>query len=293
MDASVDGRTSSTDGLGAPGTEIGRSAFVSVASPNRTVLEVRQVVKRFGGLVAVDHVDLTVERGAIVSIIGPNGSGKTTLFNVITGVYHCDSGQVMLDGKDISRLPPYAIALCGLARTFQTIRLFNNLSVLDNVLVGAHGALQTSLAAALFRPPSVRRRESTARDKAREVLSIFGERLLPRLDQPAFSLSYANRRRLEIARALASDPKILLLDEPTAGMNPAETAELVEQIHHIRSREHTIVMIEHKLNVVNRISDRVVVLDHGAKLIEGTAEQIGNDERVIEAYLGQSTAAEI
>ncbi|MBV9355529.1 MAG: ABC transporter ATP-binding protein [Chloroflexi bacterium] len=272
---------------------MGLSAAVSGAGSDSTVLDVRQVVKRFGGLVAVDHVDLSVERGAIVSIIGPNGSGKTTLFNVITGVYHCDAGQVVLDGEDISRLPPYAIALCGLARTFQTIRLFNNLSVLDNVLVGAHGAMKTSLAAALFRPPSLRRRELKAREKALEVLSIFGERLLPRLDQPAFSLSYANRRRLEIARALASDPKVLLLDEPTAGMNPAETAELVEQIHHIRSREHTILMIEHKLNVVNRISDRVVVLDHGAKLMEGTAEQIGNDERVIEAYLGQSTAAEI
>jgi len=293
VDTGIDNRASSTDSLGARATRIGLSAAVSGAGSDSTVLDVRQVVKRFGGLVAVDHVDLSVERGAIVSIIGPNGSGKTTLFNVITGVYHCDAGQVVLDGQDISRLPPYAIALCGLARTFQTIRLFNNLSVLDNVLVGAHGAMKTSLAAALFRPPSLRRRELKAREKALEVLSIFGERLLPRLDQPAFSLSYANRRRLEIARALASDPKVLLLDEPTAGMNPAETAELVEQIHHIRSREHTILMIEHKLNVVNRISDRVVVLDHGAKLMEGTAEQIGNDERVIEAYLGQSTAAEI
>lgn len=251
------------------------------------VLEVRQLVKRFGGLVAIDRVDLTIERGAIVSVIGPNGSGKTTLFNVITGIYRCDAGQVLLDGEDITTLPPYAIALRGLARTFQTIRLFNNLSVLDNVLVGAHGALKTSLPAALFRPASLRRREQAARERALDALSLFGQRLLPRLDQPAFSLSYANRRRLEIARALVTQPRVLLLDEPTAGMNPAETAELVEQIRDIRSREHTIVVIEHKLNVVNRISDRVVVLDHGAKLAEGTAKQIGSDERVIEAYLGQ------
>jgi ABC-type branched-subunit amino acid transport system ATPase component len=254
------------------------------------LLEVHQLVKRFGGLIAVNHVDLTMHPGEIVSVIGPNGSGKTTLFNLITGIYNGDSGQVLLDGNDISRLPPHEITIRGIARTFQTIRLFNNLSVMENVLIGAHRELKTSVWSALIRPPSLRRREAAAEERVREILAIFGHRLLDRLDQPAFSLSYANRRRLEIARALGVRPKLMLLDEPTAGMNPSETAELVDQIQEIRARGYTILLIEHKLIVVNRISDRVVVLDHGVKIAEGSADTVRNDERVIEAYLGTQTA---
>ncbi len=262
-------------------TEVGATA---------PLLETRALVKAFGGVRAVDHVALVVYPGEIVSIIGPNGSGKTTLFNLITGVYPCDRGSVWLGGREITGLPAHRITLLGVARTFQTIRLFDNLTVLDNVLIGAHRAIQASLWEALVRPPGLQRREAEARRRARDILSMFGARLLPRADQPAFSLSYANRRRLEIARALAIDPKALLLDEPTAGMNPVETAELTEQIQGIRGRGTAVVLIEHKLNVVNRISDRVVVLDHGAKIAEGRPEEVRNNEQVIEAYLGHSTA---
>lgn len=265
--------------------------FDSEARSTQAVLSTRGLTKRFGGLTAVDGLDMEVEQGEIVSLVGPNGSGKTTFFNLISGIYPSDAGRVLLDGRDISHLPAHRIAQQGMARTFQTIRLFNNLSVLDNVLVGAHRWLQTPLWQALFRPPALRRREIRARERAMEILSIFGQRLIPRLDQPVFSLSYANRRRVEIARALAAEPRLLLLDEPTAGMNPSETAELVEQVQAIRDRGSTILLIEHKLYVINEISDRVVVLDHGAKIAEGTAEYVRNDERVIEAYLGQEIAS--
>jgi ABC-type branched-subunit amino acid transport system ATPase component len=251
------------------------------------VLTVRQVVKRFGGLTAVDHVDLTVARGEVVSVIGPNGSGKTTLFNLITGIYRPDAGQILLGTEPIVGLSPDRIARRGVSRTFQTIRLFNSLTVLENVLIGAHPALQTSLWSALVQGPLMRQREEEARAAAIEILSLFGQRLLPRLDVPAFSLSYANRRRTEIARALASRPDLLLLDEPTAGMNPAETAEIIEQIQVIHQRVAALIIIEHKLEVIDRLSDRVIVLDHGATIAEGTAEQVRKDERVIEAYLGQ------
>jgi ABC-type branched-subunit amino acid transport system ATPase component len=255
------------------------------------LLAVEGARKSFGGVHAVQGVDLQVFPGEIVSIIGPNGSGKSTLFNLISGVYSCDSGRIMLDGVDITRLSSDRIARVGLARTFQNIRLFANLTVMENVMIGAHRSVDAALWEALLNTPALRRREEAAKTRAMAAIGIFEKRLMPRLDHAVFSLSYANRRRVEIARALALDPKILLLDEPTAGMNPFETAELMEQIVAIRTLGHAILVIEHKLDVVNRISDRVVALDHGAKIAEGSAQEVRDNVHVIEAYLGRPAAA--
>ncbi len=255
------------------------------------LLEARGLRKSFGGVHAVDGVDLIVGAGETVTIIGPNGSGKSTLFNILTGIYPCDGGQMLLDGRDITALKTHQIACAGIARTFQNIRLFSNLTVLENVMIGMHQSLRTPVWKALLRPPSLRRAEEEARIRALDLIAIFGQRLTPRLDHPVFGLSYANRRRVEIARAMAARPKILLLDEPTAGMNPSETAELVTHVAEIKRRGLTVVVIEHKLDVVNRISDRVVVLDHGKKIAEGSAEAIRRDPYVIEAYLGRKAAA--
>ena len=251
------------------------------------LVEVRGVTKSFGGLRAVDNVDLAVRRGELVSIIGPNGSGKSTLFDIISGLCDPDAGQVMLDGHDITRMPAHRRTGCGIARTFQTLRLFWNLSLIDNVLAGAHHRLRTGLLAALVRPPGLRAKEQEIRSHALEILAIFGQRLLPRADHLVSTLSYANRRRAEIARALASNPLVLLLDEPTAGMNPIETKELTRIIREIRDRGCTILIIEHKLDVVMNISDWVVVLDHGARIASGSAEEVCNNTQVIEAYLGR------
>jgi branched-chain amino acid transport system permease protein len=277
--------------------EIQRGGFTALAGlgefahENHAGLEIKGITVRYGGLVALNAVDLTVPIGSVVAVIGPNGSGKSTLFNVITGLTHADGGIIRFDGKDLLGLPPHQILREGIARTFQNIRLFTNLSVLDNVLIGQHARLKTGPIAAVFRPPSTRREEAAARVWASEILALFGNRLLPRATQTVGHLSYANRRRVEIARALASRPKILLLDEPTAGMNPAETLELAEQIKSLHALGLTILLIEHKLDVVTRLADKVVVLDHGDKIAEGTADEVRKNEAVLQAYLGRGKMA--
>jgi ABC-type branched-subunit amino acid transport system ATPase component/ABC-type branched-subunit amino acid transport system permease subunit len=278
--------------------EIRRGGFTSLAGlgefahGDHTGLEVKGVTVRYGGLVALNAVELTVPAGGVVAVIGPNGSGKSTLFNAITGLTHADDGAICFDGEELLGLPPHQILRRGVARTFQNIRLFTNLSVLDNVLIGQHARLKTGPIAAVFRPPGTRREEAAAREWASEILALFGNRLLPRATQTVSHLSYANRRRVEIARALASRPRILLLDEPTAGMNPAETLELAEQIKSLHALGLTILLIEHKLDVVTRLADKVVVLDHGDKIAEGTPDEVRKNEAVLQAYLGRGTLAE-
>jgi branched-chain amino acid transport system permease protein len=271
----------------------GAAARLSWAEPRpatatRTpLLEIEGLTKRFGGVAAADGITLSVQAGELLSVIGPNGSGKTTLFNLITGLTPRDSGVIRLEGQEISGLPSHEIVARGVARTFQNIRLFNNLSVLDNMLVGEHVRLRAGALGAIVRPPSVRDEERRAVESALEVLGLFGNRLIPRLDHPVYGLSYANRRRTEISRAIMTRPRLLLLDEPAAGMNPAETLELMDLVKALRAQGITIILIEHKLDVVMDVSDRIVVLDHGVKLAEGKPAQIRNDERVIEAYLGR------
>lgn len=257
------------------------------------MLETRGLTKRFGGITAVKDLDLTISPHTIVGLIGPNGSGKTTFFNLVTGLDTPNSGRVLFRGTDITGLPAHAIVERGIARTFQTLRLFSSMTVLENVLVGMHARTHASAVGAVIRPPSVRAEEAATREWAMEVLQIFGNRLLPRVNHLASSLSYANRRRLEIARAIAARPALLLLDEPTAGMNPAETLELADQIRSLRDIGLTVLIIEHKLNVVNDISDKVTALDYGEKIAEGTAEEVHRNEDVIRAYLGRTSAARI
>jgi branched-chain amino acid transport system ATP-binding protein len=261
-------------------------------------LSVRGLTRRFGGLTAVNSVDLDLAQGELVSIIGPNGAGKTTLFNLVTGLDAADAGKVLLSGQAVTGFSPERLAGLGVARTFQLGRVFGNLSVMDNVLIGAHTRLRAvrppvpivgpllELALALVRPPSVKAEEEGLREDVKAIVSRFGERLLPRLDHPAYSLSYANRRRLEIARALALRPRLLLLDEPTAGMNPTETAEMQTLIAGLKKEGLTILLIEHKLDMVMQLSDRVVVMDEGRKIAEGPGDVVRNDPKVVEAYLG-------
>jgi branched-chain amino acid transport system permease protein len=266
----------------------GQSPWPASTSP---ALEVSGVTVRFGGLVALNAIDITVPAGGVVAVIGPNGSGKSTLFNVITGLTPAAGGAIRLFGEDITRLPPHRILAAGAARTFQNIRLFPTLSVLNNVLIGQHARLRTGPLAAILRLPRARAEEAAARQTAIDILDMFGDHLLPHLHQPVAALSYANRRRVEIARALASRPRILLLDEPTAGMNPTESLELAEQIRRLHEAGLTILLIEHKLDVVTRLAGKVIVLDHGDKLAEGSAAEIRANEAVLTAYLGRNAAA--
>ena len=254
------------------------------------LLELDQVSKAFGGLVCIDRLDLEVREGEIVSVIGPNGAGKTTLFNLVTGIYRPDDGDIRLDGESIVGLSPHKITNRGIARTFQTLRLFLNMSVKDNVMAATYGGTHASLVESILRLPRARREERESNAVAEEKLSFFGQRLMGyRWNQPAYSLSYANRRRLEIARATATEPRILLLDEPAAGMNPVETHEITELIGQLRKEGgYTILVIERDMHVVEGISDRVVALDHGEKIAEGTYEQGATNPRVVEAYLGTS-----
>ena len=256
------------------------------------LLEVRGLVKRFGGLNAVDGVDLDVQSGEIVSVIGPNGAGKTTLFNVVTGLYAPDEGSIHFDGHTLVGLKPNQICTLGIARTFQTVRLFTNMTVLENAMVGQHCRTRSGVFGAVLRPPRTRAEERQVREQARAALSFFGSRLASyREDQPAFALSYANRRRLEIARAMATNPKLILLDEPTAGMNPKETEEMTHLIGDLRNeRGFTIVVIEHDMRLVKGVSDRVVALDYGRKIADGPYDEVATNERVIEAYLGKRAA---
>jgi branched-chain amino acid transport system ATP-binding protein len=260
---------------------------------SRPLLELRGVGKSFGGLACLSDLDLHVNEGEIVSVIGPNGAGKTTLFNVITGVYRPDAGEILLDGDSIVGLDPHEVTNRGIARTFQTLRLFLNMSVRENVMAVQYGGTKASVFESMLRLPRARREEKEIRRRAEEKLSFFGQRLVGyRWDQPAYSLSYANRRRLEIARAMATEPRILLLDEPAAGMNPAETHEITELIGQLRNEgEYTILVIEHDMHVVEGISDRVVALDHGVKIAEGSFDSVATDPRVVEAYLGLRKAS--
>ena len=257
------------------------------------LLDLQSVSMAFGGLKVIDGLDLHVDEGEIVSVIGPNGAGKTTLFNLVTGVYEPTGGDIVFAGSSITGLDPHQITRRGIARTFQTLRLFLNMSVRDNVMAAAYGHTKAGVFRSMLRTPGMRREEREIRELAEKKLAFFGERLMGyRWDQPAYSLSYANRRRLEIARATATNPRLLLLDEPAAGMNPSETHEITQLIGQLREEGgYTLLVIEHDMHVVEGISDRVIALDHGVKIAEGTFEQVATNDRVIEAYLGLRGAA--
>jgi branched-chain amino acid transport system ATP-binding protein len=255
------------------------------------LLELTNVSLAFGGLTVVDGLDMHVDEGEIVSVIGPNGAGKTTLFNLITGIYRPQTGDILFDGKSLVGLEPHQISHRGVSRTFQTLRLFLNMSVKENVMAAAYGHTKAGVFRSMLRTPGMRREERLIEELAQKRLAFFGKRLMGyRWDQPAYSLSYANRRRLEIARATATNPRLLLLDEPAAGMNPSETHEITELIGELRTEGgYTILVIEHDMHVVEGISDRVIALDHGVKIAEGAFDAVATDEKVVEAYLGLNT----
>lgn len=261
-----------------------------MSNPSPTpLLELTNLNKSFGGLQVTNLLDLTVGEGEIVSVIGPNGAGKSTLLNLITGIYRPDRGNIHLRGKSIVGKTPNAITKLGIARTFQTLRLFLNMSVIDNVMAAAYCHTAQGVLPTILRTRRWRQEEAAIRAAAEEKLAFFGQRLQGyRYDQPAYSLSYANRRRLEIARAMMTGATLLLLDEPAAGMNPIESAEITALVGELRANGgYTILLIEHDMNVVEKISDRVVVLDYGQKIAEGSYAEVTADERVIEAYLGR------
>jgi branched-chain amino acid transport system ATP-binding protein len=252
------------------------------------LLETIKLSKSFGGLAAVDEVDFHADEGEIVSVIGPNGAGKTTLFNIVTGFYEHERGQVIFDGNNIAGLKPNHVTRLGIARTFQTVRLFPNMSVLENVMVGRHARTRSGVTGAILSLPGTLKEERLTRERAQELLGFFGKALARRQEDLAGGLAYADRRRLEIARAMATDPKLLLLDEPTAGMNDREKQEIIDLVGRLRREMgYSIVLIEHDMPVVKGVSDRVVALDFGRKIAEGTYDEVSRNERVIEAYLGK------